>query len=93
MNRDIVERLRDSRPSGTINGSILNDAADEIERLRKTLTEIVWYDAWAVYERCLDCDDTNCFDTKRCKIYPNSLIGNIAVKALKASSESKKDLP
>jgi hypothetical protein len=32
--RDIVDRLRDSQPSGTNAGFLLNDAADEIERLR-----------------------------------------------------------
>ena len=33
-NRDIVDRLRDSQPEGTCGGLLLNDAADEIQRLR-----------------------------------------------------------
>ena len=37
MNRDIVARLRDSQPDGTVNGLLLNDAADEIEALRYSL--------------------------------------------------------
>lgn len=32
--RDIVDRLRDSQPKGTYSGYLLNDAADEITRLR-----------------------------------------------------------
>lgn len=35
--RDIVDRLRDSQPEGTEGGLLLNDAADEIERLRDEL--------------------------------------------------------
>lgn len=34
VNRDIVDRLRDSQPTGTSGGLLLNDAADEIQRLR-----------------------------------------------------------
>lgn len=33
-NRDIVDTLRDSQPQGTVGGYLLNDAADEIQRLR-----------------------------------------------------------
>ena len=37
MDRDIVDRLRDSQPAGTSGGFLLNDAADEISRLREGL--------------------------------------------------------
>jgi len=40
MDRDIIERLRDSQPPGTAGGLLLNDAADEIYRLREALIEI-----------------------------------------------------
>jgi hypothetical protein len=43
--RDIIERLRDSQPEGTTGGYLLNDAADEIKRLRE---ELVKYDLRAL---------------------------------------------
>ena len=33
MDRNIIDRLRDSLPTGTVGGLLLNDAADEIVRL------------------------------------------------------------
>jgi hypothetical protein len=39
MDIDIVEQLRDSQPKGTKDGLLLNDAADEIVRLRAVLAE------------------------------------------------------
>lgn len=38
MNRDIIERLRDSQPTGTSGVYLLNDASVEIEVLRNDLT-------------------------------------------------------
>jgi hypothetical protein len=35
--RDIVDRLMDSQPKGSTSGYLLNNAADEIVRLRKLL--------------------------------------------------------
>lgn len=35
--KDIVDKLRDSQPTGTVGGLLLNDAADEIVRLREQL--------------------------------------------------------
>jgi DNA-binding IscR family transcriptional regulator len=35
--RDIVDRLRDSQPKGTTGGYLLNDAADEIVKLRQKI--------------------------------------------------------
>lgn len=39
MNRDIVDRLRDSQPAGTTGGYLLNDAVDEITALRARIAE------------------------------------------------------
>ena len=50
MDRDIIERLRDSQPKGTTGGYLLNDAADEIKRLRDALGVIARnVDAGAVH--------------------------------------------
>ena len=50
MDRDIIERLRDSQPEGTTGGYLLNDAADEIKRLRDALGVIARnVDAGAVH--------------------------------------------
>lgn len=37
--RDIIETLRDSQPENTQGGLLLNDAADEILRLRQRLQQ------------------------------------------------------
>lgn len=40
MDKNIIDRLRDSQPTGTTGGLLLNDAADEIVRLRKVETTV-----------------------------------------------------
>jgi hypothetical protein len=49
---DIVERLRDPTPRWT---DIMDDAADEIERLRGALAPL---------KRIADCYDANCLDAE-----------------------------
>ena len=66
-----------------VEGTYPDASADEIERLRKALADIEHADAKAMYERCPDCDYSDCSVTKRCKAMPLGPLGKLAAAALK----------
>ncbi len=60
----------------------LAQKTDEIERLQDALRKILTYDERTMYERCPDCDYSECANTKRCKETPRSECGKLAAEAL-----------
>lgn len=64
----------------------LESQAEEIERLRNALSEILEYDTRVMYERCPDCWSDECKKLGRCRDVPLSHAGKIAHAALEPNS-------
>lgn len=63
---------------------LLEDLKTQLASIKVGLVDIYVKDQRSMYERCPDCEEINneCTNSKRCKIVPNSELGEIARKLL-----------
>ena len=98
--RPLVERLRQVRhvtrwtrgldtdyPVAWEPDPLCQEAATEIERLRKALSDILEYDTRVMYERCPDCWSEECKKLGRCRDVPLIHAGKIAHAALAPNAD------